>query len=89
MYEIVRVFNAPHDVQWAGTGNGICLNTCGDSKIVMRVGMKAGQGEIARWLVGEITSYDKDGKLAPVYLYADRGADGIMQLVMTKEYMSP
>lgn len=90
MYEIVRVFNEPHDVQWASTGNGIRLHTCGESKIVMRVGMRPGQGEFARWLVGEvIAGQDKDGRPLPVYLYAERGADGIMQLVMTKEVMSP
>lgn len=89
MYEIVKVFNEPHDVQWAATGNGVRLHTCGESKIVMRVAMRTGSGEIARWLVGEVMAYDKDGKPAPVYLYADRGTDGVMHLVMTKEYMSP
>lgn len=89
MYEIIRIFNEPHNVTWAANGNGLRLSTCGDSRIFMRVAMRTSVGETARWLVGEMASFDKDGNPAPVYLYAERDSDNLLHLVMTKEVMSP
>lgn len=89
MYEITRSFNAPHDARWIAHGNGLELQTCGASKIVMRVALRPGDGEVARWLVGEVEAGEEGGKSVSVYLYAERDPTGLLHLVMTKEIMSP